>query len=64
MNSKIFSIQGTYRKNNLGVNNLLIKIIYVLDSDVDNITNNSLQSAREINFNRTFGGDNYGPFNC
>ena len=42
--------------------NLLIKIIYKLNSDVDTVDNSSLTTATPIIFNRLTGGNNYGPY--
>jgi hypothetical protein len=68
-NSTIYRIQARYQKQMdmstttpTLTNNLILKIIYTLNSDIDNNTGINLSNALAINFNRTTAGDNYGPY--
>ena len=65
-NSKIYRIQARY-ENKLNSSftmekNLLIKIIYTLNTDVDLTNNNTISTAIPLIYNRVSGGNNYGPY--
>ena len=67
-NSKIYRIQAKY-ENSLKQDGitfekvLILKIIYILNSDTDvNETNSVPDNAEELLYDKTLGGDNYGPY--
>ena len=69
-NSNIYRIQARYQKQmNMSTpiptinNNLILKIIYILNSDNDNNTGTTISNALSLSFTKEVGGNNYGPFN-